>query len=68
LTINLQQYPAKPFSFYSPILSALHKKNILLWLGLPKCTEQSQLEEGIAEINEFRSHQNIRAIAVEYYK
>jgi len=68
LTLNLQQYSTKAFSFYSTILSALRKNNILSYLGLPKCTEQSQLDEAIAEINKSRSHQKIRAIAVEYYK
>ena len=66
-TLNIQQYPAKPLSFYSTILNALHKNNVLTRLGLPKCTEQSQLDEAIAEINISRSHQNIHTITVEYY-
>ena len=67
ITLNLQQYPAKPFSFYSTILDALHRNNVLSWLGLPKCTEQSQLGEAIVEINKSRGRQNIHAITVEYY-
>jgi len=67
MTLDLQQYPAKPFSFYSIILDALHKNKVLSWLGLPQCTEQSQLDEAIVEINKSRSHQNIHGITVEYY-
>ena len=66
-TLSIQHYSAKPLSFYSTILNALHRNNVLTWLGLPKCTEQSQLDEAIAEINISRSHQNIRAITVVYY-
>jgi len=65
--LDLQQYPTKHLSFYSTILNALHKNNILRWLGLPKCTEQSQLDQAIAEINKYRSHQNICTITTKYY-
>jgi len=67
MTLNLQQYPAKSFSFYLTILNTLHKNTVLSWLGLLKCTEQSQLDEVMAEINKSRSFQNIQGIAVEYY-
>jgi len=66
-TLSIQQYGVKPFSFYLSILNALHKNNIVMWLGLPQCIEQSQLDEAIAELNKSRSLQNIHPITVEYY-
>ena len=63
--LNLQQFTAKPFSFFSTILNALQKNNVLTTLGLPRCTEQSQLDEAISEINQSRGNQTI---TVDYYK
>jgi len=50
--LDLRQFHhVEPFPFNLAIIKTLHQNNILTWLGLPKCSEFSQINEIVTEIN-----------------
>ena len=66
--LDLRQFHhVDPFSFNLTIINALYQNNILTWLGLPKCTKFSQLNEIVTEVNEHRKKHRVSSIKVEYY-
>ena len=68
--LNLQQHHHEnPATFNLNILSSImHSNQSLKWLGLPRSSEEWQLNKVIATINQSRSSMNISHIVVEYYK
>ena len=67
--LNLQQYyHENPVAYNLNILSSIvHNNHSIKWLGLPRSSEEWQLNKIIATINESRGTMNINHIVVEYY-
>ena len=70
LTLNLQQFHhGNSLDFNMNILNSIaHSNQSIKWLGLPKPTEEWQLNRLLETINQCRSSLNIKQVIVEYYK
>ena len=68
--LNLQQrHHWNSSAFNLSILSSIaHSNHSIKWLGLPRSSEEWQLNKVITTINQSRSSININHIVVEYYK
>ena len=69
-TLNLQQFHhGNSLDFNMNILNSIaHGNQSIKWLGLPKPTEERQLNRLLETINQSRSSLNMKQVTIEYYK